>query len=348
MSTVIPSEAQRSRGIPRICLRSALPGNSTGFARACRRAPSGRLRLAISLRSVLDFVSLRFTPLGMTIIAALVFSFAFHAFASDHADPVELPIFNLLDDAKPSPDQDKKLAGGITDLFVFPVDESDQPVLKGDQIARVKSFVFILCVRPILPPNPPKLELTPYTYAIHIDTSTPITFEPGATRARYGGSIANPEKIHENYTLRFQLNDDTTLKKFETDFPAGAAKDRIVHFPSGSESAIKDDPFIFPPFFRTNVLAMAAKVPIECFPPDKRAWIIWGTSSRNGRQSITSAARCAASSLDSRGFSTRSRRASTSPRSTGRARIPISCATCSCGSAFPRCSITATGIARPT
>ena len=45
-----------------------------------------------------------------------------------------------------------------------------------------------------------------------------------------------------------------------------------------------DDPFIFPAFFGTNIVAMALKVPIELFPKDRTDFLIWATSHEGKRQ----------------------------------------------------------------
>ncbi len=316
---------------------------------------------------------------GAPFAAALLLLAAPPLPASDHADPVRIPMpWELLDDAKPKKADVKALTAGITDLFVFPVDENDRPIsfpqadeksapfsaeeraklgaltlaqratilaaprkartqmlaaaaasdpamasqptreemtrlerltprerserqtLTAEQRARIKALVLILCVRRAIPADGAKLQLAPYTYEIHLDHTTPVTFDPpdgappeAATkvysdRARYGGSIANPERIERKITFSFQLTDDATLARFEhAGLVDDAAKARVIHFPAsdaaGPQSAIRDDPFIFPPFFRTNVVAMAAKVPIECFG-DQHTWIVWAESKRGGKQ----------------------------------------------------------------
>lgn len=49
-------------------------------------------------------------------------------------------------------------------------------------------------------------------------------------------------------------------------------------------SGVFDDPFIFPAFFGTNVVAMAVRVPIELFPPERHNFLIWATSHKGDRQ----------------------------------------------------------------
>ena len=47
---------------------------------------------------------------------------------------------------------------------------------------------------------------------------------------------------------------------------------------------IRDDPFIFPAFFRTNVVAMVMHIPMSCFRDEQRDWLAWGTSHKGSRQ----------------------------------------------------------------
>src|SRR5579863_4198275 len=91
--------------------------------------------------------------------------------ASDHADPIDP--FNLV-----------PLEGGITDLFVFPVDadgklavpfqrpqgpeRKKRPELTREQQGKLKDLVVILCVRRALTETG-SLMLEPYTYSVHMD-----------------------------------------------------------------------------------------------------------------------------------------------------------------------------------
>jgi hypothetical protein len=101
--------------------------------------------------------------------------------ASDHADPIDLTRMAPLEPV-------------ITDLFVFPVDMDGQPAfpfvrkdfiqlqqpdlsprreLTAEERAKIKALIVILCVRRMLTDSG-SLNLEPYHYQIHIDTtSTP-------------------------------------------------------------------------------------------------------------------------------------------------------------------------------
>ena len=301
-----------------------------------------------------------------SLIAFAFLAFLAPAFASDHADPVRLPMpWELFNDGMPGKTEVRELTAGITDLFVFPVDENDRPISRvrahekslpfspeeraklatlsaeqrreleglsrqerGDALAKIpagdpaaapylsreqiallerlgprerfaatqiddaeraraRALVFILCVRRRIEPGPLALEIAPYTYTIHLDPDAEVQFDTDATeretirdvysaRARYGGLVGKPEQI----TSRLRLNDDLTLKEFAPENLG--PKDGIAIFPGAGESALRDDPFIFPPFFRSNVVAMAARVPIERFHAAKRSWVIWADTTREG------------------------------------------------------------------
>lgn len=164
--------------------------------------------------------------------------------ASDHADPIvpEEPESN------------------ITDLFFYP---------RGDQM------ILILNVRRALT-NPRPYDLAPFEYAVHMDLTSPVSFEDAADRGRYGGTIAVPEQLHPDVTITMRLNDDTTLK--EISFDGLRDPDRIRTF-----TGVRDDPFIFPRFFKRNVIAMVLSIPISAFPDGQRDFILWGATYKDGK-----------------------------------------------------------------
>jgi hypothetical protein len=183
-----------------------------------------------------------------------------------------------------------------------PTERLDWQKLKDAQKQKTKSLVLILCVRPRLPAEYPeqiapgkkgKLELKPYEYKIHLDPDAPLEFDTNETdpmkrsmfysyRARYGGNMApeNFTKINSRISFSFKLTDDVQLDgDVKIVAPDGAkGRDRIQTF-----VGLRDDPFIFPPFFRTNVVAMVLKVPIEFFG-DQSKWAVWVGSYRDGKK----------------------------------------------------------------
>jgi hypothetical protein len=169
--------------------------------------------------------------------------------ASDHADPAAV--------TKPE--------ANITDLFFFP---------KGDQM------ILIFNVRRALT-NPRPYNFMPYDYEIHMDLTTPVSVDDPkgqeGNRARYGGTVVNPEKIHDDVTITLHLNNDTTLK--DKKFTGLKNTDSIRIY-----TGVRDDPFIFPRFFKKNIVAMVLSIPISSFPDGQRDFILWGTIHKDGKQ----------------------------------------------------------------
>jgi hypothetical protein len=172
--------------------------------------------------------------------------------ASDHADPVPL--------------QDPE--SNITGLFFFP---------RGDQM------VLVLNVRrSLLNPKPFSLNplkpfnLEPFTYQINIDYTTPIGFGNKADLARYGGTVQKPEEISANATITLRLSDEAKLK--DVVYWHLQDTDKIQTF-----VGVRDDPFIFPRFFKKNVISMVVILPRTALPADKQHFILWATSAKNGK-----------------------------------------------------------------
>src|SRR5207244_2353973 len=107
-------------------------------------------------------------------LALLLFPAATNS--SDHADPINLEV----------------LESGITDLFAFP---------DGDRM------VVILDVRRALTDDPP-YQLEPFEFAIYMDLHSEVALTNPAEKARYGGSITNPEGIEEDVTITIRLKND--------------------------------------------------------------------------------------------------------------------------------------------
>jgi hypothetical protein len=165
------------------------------------------------------------------------------AVASDHADPLDITDQN----------------GNLTDLFFYPKD--DQFILIVDVHAKLTS------AKPY--------DLRPYEYQVNFDLTTPVSFNSDEDRARYGGTITAPEKIHPDATITIHLNDDTSLKSMTVDGLKNPDKIRIY-------TGVRDDPFIFPRFFKVNVIAMVMSIPKDAFPAGQHDFMLWATSSKNG------------------------------------------------------------------
>jgi hypothetical protein len=165
--------------------------------------------------------------------------------ASDHADPL-----NLTDPYS-----------NITGLFIWP---------QGDQ------YVLVFNVRKSLV-GPKPYPLSPYDYVVNIDLTTPVTFDSAEDRARYGGTIPIPDKIHPDVTIKIRLNNDTTLKEITY---TGLKQTEQIRTYTG----VRDDPFIFPRFFNVNVVSMVMSIPMSAFPDGQKDFILWGTTSKDGKQ----------------------------------------------------------------
>jgi hypothetical protein len=165
------------------------------------------------------------------------------ALASDHADPTVLIDPNA----------------NITGLFFFP---------KGDQM------IAILNVRRSLT-APPPYDLEPYEYIINMDLHSKVTLDDVANNARYGGTVANPGGISPDVQIKIHLNNDTTLK---SKVITGLKNPESIRIFTG----VRDDPFIFPRFFKKNVISMVLSIPNSCFPPGQQDWLLWGESTKNG------------------------------------------------------------------
>jgi hypothetical protein len=258
--------------------------------------------------------------------AAVLFSTSL--FASDHADPIDpfnrerleggitdLFFFPILADGKPAFPFPRK--DGIS--LAMP-DLSQRPALTSEQRSQIKGFAVILCVRRALTQTG-SLRLEPYTYRISMDLHSTVSFEDtpedrmapappaggggytppagtdakapkrptgGEARARYGGSVANPEGISADVLIEFTLKNDATIREIRTQGLKNAQEiRRDGTFQPDQISAwagVRDDPFIFPAFFGTNVVAMVMTIPTSAFPEGQEDWLIWGTSRKGSRQ----------------------------------------------------------------
>jgi hypothetical protein len=205
--------------------------------------------------------------------------------ASDHADPIHNTRREL----------------GLTDLFAFPT-KGGKWGRKGDKKSRYEPIlakwagngegadrlVLILCTRPSLAKDPPYRGLNECVFKIHMDLGADpgkgeprarLTFDNPGDRRRYGGTVENPELIRPDVTITIRLNDDTTFMEKTIEGKRFRRRGDIQWY-----SGVRDDPFIFPMFFGTNVIAVVISIPFRCFPEGQQDWLIWATSSLNNKQ----------------------------------------------------------------
>jgi hypothetical protein len=158
--------------------------------------------------------------------------------ASDHADPM---LFN-------DPESN------ITGLFFFPKDD--------------RMIVILNVRRQLTKPVPYNLE--PFEYAIRMDLHSQVTFDDPAEKARYGGTVVSPDRIKEDVTIAFHLNPDASVKTVT--YTGLKNQDQIRVF-----TGVRDDPFVFPRFFKKNVISMVLSIPRTSFPDGQQDFLLWGT-----------------------------------------------------------------------
>lgn len=183
----------------------------------------------------------------LTVLMLSFFSLTIHA--SDHADPIRLTT---------------PLEPGLTGLFVFP-DGSDNLI------------VVLTTYRGLTFDAPYYLE--PFEYRLHFDWHSQVDHQDQAANARYGGHVVDSTRIKADALITLRLNNDTSLAHKQMD---GFSESDGIEFWTG----VRDDPFIFPRFFGTNVIAMVAKIPLGSFPNNGDLLLVWGTShkTKNGKQ----------------------------------------------------------------
>ena len=173
--------------------------------------------------------------------------------ASDHADPALPSEFDPALVKEPN----------ITGLFVFPKDDR---------------LVLIFNVfRSLSSPAPYNFE--DYEFEIYMDLDSKIDYTDEQIRARYGGHVVHPEGIDPEATITIQVSNQATLadKKIE-----GLKNPEAIQWYVG----VRDDPFIFTPFFGVNVVSMVMSIPFSSFPEGQQDFIFWGVSRKKGSQEI--------------------------------------------------------------
>ena len=177
--------------------------------------------------------------------------------ASDHADPIKL----------------RNLEAGLTGLFAFP---------DGDRL------VLVLGTRRALQSGKP-YDLEPFEFAIHMDLNSAVSYDNEEVVARYGGRVVDPAEIAATVSFKFRLYENTNRKSVSLD---GVDEELVAKLQSQLAdgtirvwTGVRDDPFIFPRFFKRNIIAMVLSIPFSSFPGEKD-WVLWATTHRvqGGRQ----------------------------------------------------------------
>lgn len=256
---------------------------------------------------------------GVGILSVLSLFVSSFAVASDHADPIDplnrqqqegaitdLFVFPVLKDGSPAFPYDRPtglpLHNPLADVMRGELSDEDR--------SQIESLVMILCVRRQLTDSG-QLNLEPYTYKIHIDYNSAVELPESGEHdnksmpkasvspseyvehvhgsdklsvveayARYGGKVLHPREIEEDLVIAFRLNDAGQLQNGFPKIERG--ENSAVDL--DARSGIHDDPFIFPGFYGTNVVAMAIRLPIHVIPADRNELLIWATSWNASRQ----------------------------------------------------------------
>lgn len=180
-------------------------------------------------------------------LSLVLFAMALPAAGSDHADPIIL----------------RSLDAGITGLFAF---------ADGDDLA------LILTVRRSTT-SPPPYDLEGLEFTIHIDTHSRVHWGDRENNARYGGTVEQPAGISADATIRFRLQDDGS---FVRGYPVLEGFATPNTRPSNEFSGPRDDPFIFPRFAKSNVVAMVVTLPFSAFKGNPDTFLLWGTTTKEG------------------------------------------------------------------
>ena len=184
------------------------------------------------------------TRIGLCLLAALLLS-PIAVSASDHADPVILTNVDV----------------GITGLFVFPDGED---------------MIVILTLRRGMQ-DETAFDLESFEFTVSMDLDSLVSYQVDENNARYGGMVRQPTKIEADVTIRYRLNNDASIAYgFPVIEPMGNGDTTTV-------TGVYDDPFIFPRFAKTNVIAMVTRIPFAAFrdnPDDD--FLIWATTTTKG------------------------------------------------------------------
>jgi hypothetical protein len=231
---------------------------------------------------------------------------------SDHADPQSIlnPFY-----VKPDPN------ANITDLHAFMVDKlvgEDNQVIEGEHL------IVSLCVRSaLIPGQESTLNFKGYKFRVHFDLDPKVIRSSGdrdgalaqmfentnsrdglhdmdrSMQALYGGIITEPDKIKEDALLEFELELGTEDGKPQVVVSGTPRIDGFKAAPNVVRSAaelrpgviniqtgIFDDPFIFPRFFRKNVVGIVTAIPLTAvpLPHGKAPILLWATSHKGEKQ----------------------------------------------------------------
>jgi hypothetical protein len=175
---------------------------------------------------------------------ALFFAAVLPLVASDHSD---VPSINGV----------ARQDANLTDLHAFTV---------GDRL------VIALSMNPAIPPSASSYIFpSDITFEINIDQNAAV--DPSDPDGM-GGTILNPDRIHEDVTFRITFGADGQPRVRTIVRGAPNSSVPILNFFSG----LRDDPFIRGPRIGRNVASIVLEVPLAAVTPTQRTLLIWATA----------------------------------------------------------------------
>ena len=178
--------------------------------------------------------------LGLALFFVAVLPLA----ASDHSD---VPSINGV----------ARQDANLTDLHAFTV---------GDRL------VIALSMNPAIPPSASSYVFpSDITFEINIDQNAAVS---PADPYGMGGTILNPERIHEDVTFRIKFGADGQPRVNTIVRGAPNSSVPILNFFAG----LRDDPFIRGPRIGRNVASIVLEVPLAAVARTQSTLLIWATA----------------------------------------------------------------------
>ncbi len=111
------------------------------------------------------------------------------------------------------------------------------------------------------------------TYRFFIDRDSTVIFKECDKLAAFGGCIDEPDRIHEDIVFEITFGVNNRLQLRTKGFSADSwreLKDRIKVF-----SGTRSEAFIFAPFVKLNIAAIALEVPLDAIRKDQDTLLKW-------------------------------------------------------------------------
>jgi hypothetical protein len=238
---------------------------------------------------------------------------------SDHADPQ-----SVLNPFYVQPEPYANITD--LHAFIVPrlIGENEQVIEEGEHL--IISLCVVRALNPLVPGVPGQeknLNFKDIKFRVHFDLDPKVVGSSGdrdstvikllestnpgdvnhdmvrSMQALYGGIISEPDNITEDASLEFELEATTTGGTTRVAISGTPRTDGFRAKPNVVRSAadlrsgviniqtgIFDDPFIFPRFFRKNVVGIVTAIPLSAvpLPHGKAPILLWATSHKRGKQ----------------------------------------------------------------